>query len=86
MFGAKAGKSQNRVDCLIGAGTRVEGNVIFSGGLRIDGHVRGSIIAEDGKSGHAGRFRAGAGGRRDPGAPRGHQWRRLRARQLERIR
>ena len=51
MFGAKAGKSQNRIDCLIGAGTRVEGNVIFSGGLRVDGHVRGSIIAEDGKSG-----------------------------------
>ena len=51
MFGAKTGKSQNRIDCLIGAGTRVEGNVIFSGGLRVDGHVRGSIIVEDGKSG-----------------------------------
>jgi cytoskeletal protein CcmA (bactofilin family) len=45
-------KPQNdRIDCLIGAGTRVEGNVIFSGGLRVDGHVKGSIIAEEGKSG-----------------------------------
>lgn len=51
MFGAKAGKPQNRIDCLIGMGTRVEGNVIFSGGLRVDGHVRGNIIAEDDKPG-----------------------------------
>lgn len=51
MFGAKASKPQNRIDCLIGMGTRVEGDVIFSGGLRIDGHVRGNVIAEDGKPG-----------------------------------
>jgi cytoskeletal protein CcmA (bactofilin family) len=51
MFGAKASKPQNRIDCLIGMGTRVEGDVIFSGGLRVDGHVRGNIIAEDGKPG-----------------------------------
>ena len=55
MFGAKdkpqVAKPQNRIDCLIGAGTRVEGNVIFSGGLRVDGQVRGSIIVEDGKAG-----------------------------------
>jgi len=51
MFGTKGNKPQNRIDCLIGAGTRIEGNVIFSGGLRIDGHVRGSIIAEEGKPG-----------------------------------
>ena len=56
MFGAKADKPQvtkpqNRIDCLIGAGTRVEGNVIFSGGLRVDGQVKGNIIAEDDKPG-----------------------------------
>src|SRR5690349_13594113 len=51
MFGTKANKPQNRIDCLIGAGTRVEGNVIFTGGLRIDGNVRGSIVAEEGKPG-----------------------------------
>ena len=44
MFGAKdkpqVTKPQNRIDCLIGAGTRVDGNIIFSGGLRVDGQVR----------------------------------------------
>lgn len=51
MFGAKGSKPQNRIDCLIGVGTSVEGNVIFSGGLRVDGQVRGNIIAEEGKPG-----------------------------------
>ncbi len=51
MFGTKTSKPQNRIDCLIGTGTRVEGNVIFSGGLRVDGNVRGNIIAEEDKPG-----------------------------------
>ena len=34
-------KPQNRIDSLIGATTRIEGNVFFSGGLRVDGAVRG---------------------------------------------
>jgi cytoskeletal protein CcmA (bactofilin family) len=51
MFGTKASKPQNRIDCLIGTGTRVEGNLIFSGGLRVDGNVRGNIIAEEDKPG-----------------------------------
>jgi cytoskeletal protein CcmA (bactofilin family) len=41
----KESKPQNRIDSLIGATTRIEGNVFFSGGLRIDGAVRGSIAA-----------------------------------------
>ena len=51
MFGAKSSKPQNRIDCLIGTGTRVEGNVVFSGGLRVDGQVRGNIVAEADKPG-----------------------------------
>ena len=51
MFGAKGSKPQNRIDCLIGAGTSIEGNVIFSGGLRVDGQVRGNIVTEEGKPG-----------------------------------
>ena len=47
MFGGKASKPQNRIDSLIGEGTTVEGNVIFSGGLRIDGKVRGNVMAAD---------------------------------------
>jgi len=49
MFGSKSSKPQNRIDSLIGAGTRVEGNVIFSGGLRIDGEVKGDVIAAAGQ-------------------------------------
>lgn len=48
MFSSKP-KSQNRIDSLIGAGTRIEGNVIFSGGLRIDGEVKGDVIAASGQ-------------------------------------
>jgi len=49
MFGdRKAAKPQNKIDSLIGAGTRVEGDVHFTGGLRIDGEVRGKVIATGG--------------------------------------
>ena len=52
MFGDKANsKPQSRIDCLIGAGTTVEGNIEFTGGLRVDGKVRGNVIAADGKPG-----------------------------------
>ena len=45
MFSSKPGKVQNRIDSLIGAGTRVEGNITFTGGLRIDGEVLGNVTA-----------------------------------------
>ena len=51
MFSNKSSKPQSRIDCLIGAGTTVEGNVIFDGGLRVDGQVRGNILVQDGKAG-----------------------------------
>lgn len=52
MFGKRKGSSpQNSIDSLIGVGTRVEGNVFFSGGLRIDGDVRGNISSESGQEG-----------------------------------
>lgn len=51
MFGKKPTKPQNRIDSLIGAGTRIEGNVIFTGGLRIDGEVKGDVRSAEG--GHA---------------------------------
>lgn len=35
----------NTIDTLIGAETRLEGNIVFQGGLRIDGHVRGDVVA-----------------------------------------
>ncbi len=45
MFEKKSNKPQNRIDCLIGAGTVIEGNINFSGGLRVDGHIRGDVLA-----------------------------------------
>ena len=45
MFGKKPNKPQNRIDSLIGAGTRIEGNISFSGGLRVDGEIQGSVTA-----------------------------------------
>ncbi|MEO8007723.1 MAG: polymer-forming cytoskeletal protein [Betaproteobacteria bacterium] len=47
MFGAKTTKPQNRIDSLVGVGTIVEGNISFSGGLRVDGRVRGNILTAD---------------------------------------
>lgn len=47
MFGRKK-TTPGTIDCLIGAGTAVRGDIRFKGGLRIDGSVCGSVIAEDG--------------------------------------
>jgi cytoskeletal protein CcmA (bactofilin family) len=48
---SKSAKSQGRIDSLIGAGTRIEGSVIFSGGLRIDGEVKGDVRVAEGEAG-----------------------------------
>ena len=45
MFRKQANKPQNRIDSLIGAGTRIEGNVSFVGGLRVDGEIKGNVTA-----------------------------------------
>lgn len=47
MFGHK---TKNTIDSLIGLSTRIEGNLYFKGGLRIDGHVKGNVIAEAGET------------------------------------
>jgi cytoskeletal protein CcmA (bactofilin family) len=47
MFERKKSPPQKRIDSLIGAGTTVEGDVTFSGGLRIDGAVRGKVATVD---------------------------------------
>lgn len=44
MFG-KTSKPNGRIDSLIGAGTTIEGNITFTGGLRIDGEVRGNVYS-----------------------------------------
>jgi cytoskeletal protein CcmA (bactofilin family) len=49
MFG-KANKP-SPIDSLIGAGTTIEGNITFVGGLRIDGAVKGNVKATGNKPG-----------------------------------
>lgn len=34
---------KSRIDTLVGAGTTITGDVVFSGGLRVDGEIRGNI-------------------------------------------
>lgn len=40
----KTTKIQNSIDTLVGADTRIEGNIYFSGGLRVDGTIIGNVI------------------------------------------
>ncbi len=49
LFSKKHSKPQNRIDTLIGAGTVIDGNVNFTGGMRIDGQINGDVIAVAGK-------------------------------------
>ena len=53
MFGNKnkPNKPQNRIYCLIGAGTSIKGDMTFDGGLRVDGHVQGNVVSVEGKPG-----------------------------------
>jgi cytoskeletal protein CcmA (bactofilin family) len=39
------------IDSLIGTGTTIDGDVSFTGGLRIDGHIRGNVRASGNKPG-----------------------------------
>ena len=45
MFDKKKHVPQKRIDCLIGAGTIVHGDISFTGGLRVDGKVEGNVTA-----------------------------------------
>jgi cytoskeletal protein CcmA (bactofilin family) len=43
MFNKWQSGTKNQINTLIGEGTRIAGNVSFSGGLRLDGEVSGNI-------------------------------------------
>jgi cytoskeletal protein CcmA (bactofilin family) len=40
-------KNKGTIDSLIGISTKIEGNVHFQGGLRIDGHIKGNVVADN---------------------------------------
>lgn len=50
MWGQKTKPKQTaHIDSLIGQNTEIHGDVIFSGGLHVDGKIKGSVIAEKGE-------------------------------------
>jgi cytoskeletal protein CcmA (bactofilin family) len=46
--GKKSKSAGAKVDTIIGQQTRIEGDVHFSGGLHVDGRIKGGVIAETG--------------------------------------
>ena len=49
MFGGKKKpKATARIETLIGQQTEIRGDVVFHGGLHVDGTVKGNVIAEGG--------------------------------------
>ncbi len=50
MFGRKKGFSAARIDTLVGQGTEINGDLVFSGGLHVDGKINGNVIAEEGST------------------------------------
>jgi cytoskeletal protein CcmA (bactofilin family) len=53
MFGKKRKKSLQvtKVSSLIAGNVEIDGDVVFSGGLRVDGRIKGSLINRDGAKG-----------------------------------
>ena len=45
MFGRNA---KSEIDSLVGISARIEGDMCFTGGLRIDGEVHGNVVAAEG--------------------------------------
>jgi cytoskeletal protein CcmA (bactofilin family) len=45
MFGRQV---KSEIDSLVGISARIEGDLCFTGGLRIDGEVHGNVVAADG--------------------------------------
>lgn len=50
MFGKKKAFSSARIDTLIGQGAEVNGDLVFSGGLHVDGRVNGNVVAAEGST------------------------------------
>ena len=48
MFKKKKSFNSARIDTLIGQGTEINGDLVFSGGLHVDGKITGNVMAEDG--------------------------------------
>ncbi len=47
----KISKPVETIDTLIGAGSILQGDLEFTGGLRVDGHIKGHVSAQDSNNG-----------------------------------
>ena len=50
MFRKKSGFSAARIDTLVGRKSEIKGDLLFSGGLHVDGKIVGNVIAEEGST------------------------------------
>ena len=48
MFGKKVNKIDTRIDTLVSPDTVIKGDVVFAGGLRVDGSVKGNVQEQEG--------------------------------------
>jgi cytoskeletal protein CcmA (bactofilin family) len=48
MLGKHKKRRSNKIDTLVGQNTELQGDLVFTGGLHIDGRVKGNVIATDG--------------------------------------
>jgi len=49
MFGkTKKPKQSAKIDSLIGQNTEIRGDIIFNGGLHVDGLIKGNVLSEEG--------------------------------------
>jgi len=48
MFRKKNNFNSARIDTLIGQGTEINGDLVFSGGLHVDGTIKGNVNAAEG--------------------------------------
>ncbi len=51
MFFKKVNKIDSRIDTLVGTDTTITGDIVFSGGLRVDGTIMGNVQEQEGAQG-----------------------------------
>ena len=50
MWGGSSKRRNIRIDTLVGRNTTVTGDLRFTGGLHVDGRVKGNVVSEDHES------------------------------------
>jgi len=50
MMGRNKKRKSMNVETLIGRNTSLQGDIVFNGGLHVDGVIKGNVIAEEGSS------------------------------------